>query len=309
MKAVLEPAYKRDPRRFQVRLPAIWMCVVHLFTTFASADFVEIARSGYSDGQATVVSVTPSFPSPGILVVYSETPIPVQNFDLKNLPPQGISSIFLSYDSKTNSFDKLLVGGGKEYLVKGSFTLNIAGGALRITTDSNNRNPYCSVVRQPKEGKPSILGFVATEKVLHYEGEKFVALLEANQFHQSSAAIVEEYVLESNLAVTVKGQPLTLNTIGLPLQTQNPCLYQGAALISKSQAETLKESPQALSGILEEGKKLYKPANFWDKILLLQITNRGLTYFDYTTGQLGNITKTTDDSNDRTLCVVAPLTL
>lgn len=291
----------------------IYLLAIYLLPSLdcVHGDFVEIGRSSYSDGNATIVIVPASLSSPGIFVTYSETPIPVQAFDPRNLPAKGTTTLFLAFDPKLNSFTKLMLGNGKEYGIKGGFTVKLGAGAVRLSMDSNNRNPYFSVVRELSGGEAHILGFVGTEKVLHYKGQQFVALFEANQFTKSLKAPIMEYIAEANRSITLNGKEVTLPTIGLPLETHNPCLYQGAILLQRDYLEGLKglAPDESNAKILQKLQETDTTKSLLEGMLPLQISSKSLTFFNYTTGGFGTVNQFQDTLEGKTVCSVAPLSL
>lgn len=192
---------------------------------------------------------------PGLFVFWGrETPL--QQFSPEGLSDPESRHVFLKFSPSLNRYTALLAG-GRELSIKGNFTMIL--GDIRLGVD--NENPYVTAVSENRQQRktPEIIGFIGINPVINAEGERAVALLEANQLGEYGD-LIKPYNFDGE-RVSLNEQPLSVSFLGIPITVKNPCLEAGVRF--KEPAESRSSDPS---------KKGTKPLRPLDGVIRLLTT-------------------------------------
>lgn len=280
-----------------------WLIVLTFSAASAAAEPVlPIVQAGplvYADtaGHLFVVAVRGASES-GLFVVYSPSGIPVQQFSPEQLPADAVL-LFLAHDPQRNAYKKVVISEEHTYAIQGSFRIRL-GPDSWMGVDTFN-NPYCSFVLERAGQKPTILGFVGTEKVVLAQGEKPVALLAATQSLESYKSFVDEYQLSPN-GLLLKNVPLVAPQIGIQVLSNNKCFSSESVLLNREELKRLQAAdPQKKSAVLEEAR--VKNRQVLESLIPVKITDTEITGYQPDTEVFYFVEKLGMKERETTLCL------
>lgn len=278
-----------------MRFKALIITALLLTAPVAQAEFIKTSAHVYQapDQKGRIII---SQRVPGLYITSSVHPVDIQQFDPTKLYDNDSDDIFIQFDPTQNKYSMLVVR-GKQFKINGSFVINV--GSLRITVD--NQNPYCSVVNEPAESAPSVVGFNGTLEVVNAQGQEALALFEANQFSESRS-LIKPYSIKQG-ALIVGDAAVTTPFVGVVVQDKNQCLVPEAIVLEEEVAATwdkLDDAGKKTASMKIKGKR--SPLL---KLLRLRTTKDSIIAFDYLRGKMKNVRILTD--TPKVVCGIFPL--
>jgi hypothetical protein len=205
----------------------------------ANAEFLQTSNYFQTpDGYAQVIPT-----NLGIYFLIPDEKINVQEFNISKIN-KG-KDAFLEFDKALNRYSALYLG-SKRFEVRGSFSLKIDKLTIKI---DNYANPYCTVELSPDKAEPSIIAFQGVTGVANYNGRSAVAILSANQIFENLSDI-HPYILKSPDTLTLNGNEVTSNSIGLDIQIpESPCLINSDEIVflTRSELNAIRENKDSQS--------------------------------------------------------------
>lgn len=210
-----------------------------------------------------------------------------QLFDPAQLKADDVLHAFIEYSASLDRYVAVHIG-GRQYRVKGNFTLVIPSTYEQVRVGVDNNNPLMTIVidnsRAPTQS--FLLAFRGLKQVANESGPQKVALLEANQLNREYRGIIEPYVLTKS-GLELKGSPLSAETaIGVELETpKNPCLRAGTIFVPSAEIARIRALKRDES--VPELEKLMIATPVPDPlqgVLLLSIDSAKMIGLDYSSG-------------------------
>lgn len=295
-------------------------------------------RPGVYQSSDKTLKVVVSHRTPGIFVLRGPE-IELQLFDPAELSlPGGDENerspyvhAFIEYDPTSDRYSRLHLG-RQSLRINGGFTMLLqdftegnddrSGGASETRLTVDNTNPYLSIVHESSASAASdgrteplarapqtdILGFRGLQAVVRKSGQRYVALLEANQFNHYKG-LIEPYTLASN-GLSFKGQPFSGSFVGVELEpARNPCLDRSASVISRGAAEGLKHTADRNAALrsLEELLKQGSSHDPFKGALILRIEKDEIIALDYRRDKAMVVRPLTE--NAQVVCIAEEISL
>ncbi len=275
------------------RLPFLIFLYFFALHEAATAQFFNAGRLTFGDEHVKVVVARGVPPASGLFIVYTEAPLPIQEFDPQRLTPHKARSMFISFDPKLNSYSKLLLPGNREFQIQGSLTISL--GHTRVALDPNPASPYCSVV-----SGDSIIGFAGTERILNLSGNELVALLEANQLQANRYKdVIYTYAIDADNKLMLNGKPFAGTRLGVTTQYDNPCTEQGSIVVTGTDLARLlvAKERKLLAPVLKELQHDPQRARTTGEFLVLSLNSDSIVVLDPISGKFGVIEEAKEIGN------------
>lgn len=255
----------------------------------ASSARAEILKTGMnvfqtSDGRGKIII---SRDEPGIFIAVGE-PIDIQLFDPSNLKKGSTEHVFIKFDRALNGYGRLVFGEKRSYRVIGSLTFIL--NKFRIAIDNNSG--YCSIAEV--WGEPTqlgVLGLRGIDPIVQLKGTAAQAVLEANQLSQYRE-VVKNFVFLKD-ALTVNGQPVESNTVGLTLEPpKNSCLAaESRAFVTARDLIKVRELKdlQARTSFVDALVREQRRSRVLESLLPIKITEELVIGLDWEHGKIKTI--------------------
>jgi hypothetical protein len=211
-----------------------------IYPKSGSAEFLKSGPFTYlhSGGQVGLILVPDSEEVPGIFIVWSGEPVPLQLFDPELLANESSTrSLFLEYDPEQRTFTSLVVG-EDESAIRGNFTLVLGQKeeSLRLAVSTSSKMPLVTLLVPSEEGRGDLLGFLGLTYLFNETGEK-ASKFQAWTVSTDSSSLVKDYSIGPKGELLLGETPLPSKFVGVPFQNTHICSSPQSILlnIEKSQ--------------------------------------------------------------------------
>lgn len=262
----------------------------------SSQRFLQTHAGVYQTLRAKVIA---SYGKPaGFFILVSDKPIPLQSFDIQQIKPDEVQSVFVEYSIEDDRYVALHVNDNIYKLIGNvTFTIN----DVRIGID--NMNAYLSLTLGS-----GLIGFRGLERVIDSSGALSV-VAEANEY--GDYYDIAPYVLKEG-KLLLRGKEVSSNSrIGLLLEQQkNPCLNEDVLFLTQEKIDQIKVAAQSKRAtLLQEALVKNNSKIFLSKSLPLRVQSDFLVALDYLEGLIYEVTPIKSLFAGRHLCVVKTMDL
>ncbi|MGA1191543.1 MAG: hypothetical protein ACO3XO_04610 [Bdellovibrionota bacterium] len=216
-------------------LACIATCLGTIYPAVAGAEFLKSGPFTYlhSGGRVGLIVVPDSEEVPGIFIIWSGEPIPLQLFDPELLANESSTrSLFLEYDPEHKTFTSLVIG-EEESAIRGNFTLVLGQQeeSLRLAVSTSSSAPLVTLLVPAEEGRGDLLGFLGLTYLFNETGEK-ASKFQAWTVSTDSSSLVKDYSIGPKGELLLGETPIPSKYVGVPFQNNHICSSTESVLLS-----------------------------------------------------------------------------
>lgn len=208
--------------------------------TISLAEFLKSGPFTYlhSEGRVGLIVVPDSEEVPGIFIVWSREPIPLQLFDPELLANESLTrSLFLEYNPEQKTFTSLVTG-EDESAIRGNFTLVLGQKeeSVRLAVSTSSKMPLVTLLVPSDEGRGDLLGFLGLTYLFNETGEK-ASKFQAWTVSTDSSSLVKDYSIGSKGELLLGEIPLPSKFVGIPFQNTHICSSPQSILLNVEKSQ------------------------------------------------------------------------